>query len=66
MKYLSKEPFTIAVSSPNSNELYRLMERASQTARQLEAKRPHEYLNGGVMCQICGLAQEAAIHETKN
>jgi hypothetical protein len=68
MKYLSSKPFTIPVYSPTwrGRTVYDLAsgERDRRTQRERAAK-PHEFLNSGVMCQICSLGREAKIHENQ-
>lgn len=59
MKYLSKEPFTIAVSSRPVNT------QKKRTTAQPKKLTQHEYA-GGSMCVICGLDEKAKIHELSN
>jgi hypothetical protein len=55
--------FTVAVTdrktAPKTRNFRELRE---DLERRQRAKRPHKYVNGGVMCQICGLDPRAAIH----
>jgi hypothetical protein len=66
MKYLSSKPFTIPVRSvtPHRSRL-RIGPHHEEVQRQLAAAKPHEFLNSGVMCQICSLGREAKIHENQ-
>jgi len=68
MKYLDKK-FTVAVTEPRraDRELNGLLYSLSgDERRQRErAAKPHEYLNGGSMCLICGLDGKAKIHVVK-
>lgn len=65
MQYLKKS-FTVAVSDRPRRDaaLASIMDEMSgrSARRAREAKQKHEYINGGVMCQLCGLAVEAKIH----
>lgn len=60
MKYLSSEPFSIFLNSPREEDPIELQKRDKLR------KQPHEYINGGGMCSLCGLGDQAAIHAHYN
>ena len=62
MKYLEKT-FSLSMYTPSPNAAwFRILHRAETQANRRKARKPHEYLNGGSMCQLCGLAKEAERH----
>jgi hypothetical protein len=64
VKYLSSQPFTIAVTSGSDKR--NLPPSFIETERKRnvnKAAKPHEYVNMGVMCLVCGLDEKAKIHE---
>lgn len=63
MKYLEKR-FSVAVSNPRPRSFLEKMYDTEYHKRRAKAKQPHEYENGGSMCQICGLDRKAKIHES--
>jgi hypothetical protein len=63
MKYLQPS-FTIAVTDRTQRPRSLADIKESVERRQL-AKRPHAYLNGGAMCQVCGLGCDASIHQKR-
>jgi hypothetical protein len=65
MKYLSSEPFSIAVRTPKQRGPFDFVNDLEYTRRaETRAKiagRPHEFV-GSVMCIYCSLDSKAAIH----
>jgi hypothetical protein len=60
VKYLEPS-FTIAVTD-RRKRLPSIMDVKESVERRQLAKRQHAYVNGGAMCQVCGLGRDAAIH----
>lgn len=69
MNYLKKS-FNFAVRSPRRVDRFEadLWDALSgrQEERRKRAAAPHKYMNGGSMCQVCGLGDQAKIHELPN
>lgn len=59
MKYLQPS-FTFYVSAPRPRSLF---DRYRPTENDRKRDKPHEYVNGGVMCLVCGLDRMAKIHQ---
>jgi hypothetical protein len=64
MKYLDKS-FTIYPAVKLTSAYEDVKGTAEYDARRAKAKRPHEYENGGGICQLCGMDSKAKIHKVK-